>query len=112
MDAGYWFGTIGLLKDSVHRAIVGRIATTALALASDPATASPRPTTFENTSTSLDEAASRLPRTMVSIGGPEAIAATLVGLRTPSGVYSIPWEVAKPSEKFDWQGYLEKLYTK
>lgn len=110
--AAYFVGTIGLIKDEVHRAIVGRIATTALTLASDPTAASARPTTFENTSTSLNEAASRLPRTMVSMGVPMPSPIALVGLLTPSGVSTVQWEVAKPSEKFDWKGYLEKLYTR
>jgi hypothetical protein len=61
-------GTIGGLKDAVHEAIVRRIATTSLALAADPAAAHPRPTTFDKTSTSLDEAVARLPKTMVSLG--------------------------------------------
>lgn len=108
---GYFVGTIGLIKDEVHRAIVARIATTAMALAADP-TASLRPITFENTSTSLDEATSRLPRTMVSMGvplGPSPMG--LVGVLIPTGISTVQWEVAKPSEGFDWQGYLEKLHT-
>lgn len=107
----YFVATIGLIKDEVHRAIVGRIATTAMTLAADP-TASLRPMTFENTSTSLDEAASRLPRTMASMGvplGPSPIG--LVGVLIPTGLSTVQWEVAKPSEGFDWQGYLEKLHT-
>jgi len=115
-DSGYLIGTIGLLKDSVHKAIVRRIATTSMAIASDPALASPWPTTFENTSTSLDEAVSNLPRVMVSMGDPFLMTFPdpgigAVGLLTPSGVSMVQWEVAKPSENFDWQGYLEKLYT-
>jgi len=115
-DAGYLVGTIGLLKDFVHKAIVRRIATTSMAIASDPAAASPWPTTFKNTSTSIEEAASHLPRTMVSLGDPFLMAfpapgIRAVGLLTPSGVSIVQWEVAKPSENFDWQGYLGKLYT-
>ena len=107
-------GTIGLLKDSVHKAIVRRIATISMAIASDPVAASPWPTTFKNTSTSPEEAASHLPRVMVSV-----VLMTFpvpgihtVGLVTPSGVSIVQWEVAKPSETFDWQGYLEKLNTR
>jgi hypothetical protein len=116
-DAGYLVGTIGLLKDSVHKAIVRRVATTSMAIAADPAAASPWPTTFKNTSTSLEEAASHLPRAMVPMGDPFLMAfpdprIRAVGLLTPSGVSIVQWEVAKPSENFDWQGYLEKLYTK
>jgi hypothetical protein len=125
-EAVYLVGTIGLLKDSVHKAIVRRIATTSLVLASDPAAASPRPAAFANTSTSLDDAVSRLPRTMVSLGVP-ALAAlptppagsplptrvvNVVGLLTPTGVSTVQWEAAKPSEGFDWQGYLQELSTK
>jgi len=116
-DAGYLVGTIGLLKDSVHKAIVRRIATTSMAIASDPAAANPWPTTFKNTSTSLEEATSHLPRMMVSMGDPFLMTfpdpgIRAVGLLTPSGVSIVQWEVAKPSENFDWQGYLEKLNTR
>ncbi len=111
-DVVYVVGTIGLLKDSVHEAIVRRIATTSLALASDPSAASLEPLTFEKTSTSLDEAASRLPRTMVSMGVPMPSPIALVGLLIPSGISTVQWEVAKQSENFDWKGYLAKLYTR
>jgi hypothetical protein len=131
-------GTIGLLKDSVHEAIVRRIATTSLALAADPAAAHPRPTTFDKTSTSLDEAVARLPRVieMVPLGVPTPISPILGGLANwplvaapafvlgtlieiivfdggpfrRSGESTMQWEVANPSDNFDWQGYLEKLY--
>jgi hypothetical protein len=137
-DAGYLIGTIGLLKDSVHEAIVRRIATTSLALAADPAAAHPRPTTFDKTSTSLDEAVARLPRVieMVPLGVPTPISPILGGLANwplvaapafvlgtlieiivfdggpfrRSGESTMQWEVANPSDNFDWQGYLEKLY--
>jgi hypothetical protein len=115
--AVYFIGTIGLLKDSVHKAIVRRIATTSMAIASDPGAASPWPTTFENTSTSLQEAVSHLPRGMVSArpSGPSdnifGALANVVDLFTPPIVVIVQWEVAKPSENFDWQGYLEKLNT-
>ena len=108
-------GTIGLLKDSVHKAIVRRIATTSLSLAAGAAVAEVRPTNFDNTFTSLEEATSRLPQTMVSMGIPAAVAirvpvVSVVGILTPSGVSTVQWKVAKPSQDFDWQGYLEKLY--
>ena len=108
----YLVGTLGLIKDEVHRAIVGRIATTAMALAADLTAANLQPITFEHTSTSLDEASARLPQTMVSMGvplGPVPIG--LVGILIPSGTMTVQWEVAKPSEKFDWQGYLDRLRT-
>jgi hypothetical protein len=111
----YLIGTIGLLKESVHKAIVRRIATTSLALAAGPAAEKARPTTFDNTYTSLEEAASRLPQTMVSMGTPLAVfpvpAIAIVGLLTPSGVSTVQWNVTKPSQDFDWEGYLGKLYT-
>jgi len=115
-DSVYLVGTIGLLKDSVHKAIVRRIATTSMAIASDPVAASPWPATFKNTSTSLQEATSHLPRVMVSMGDPLLMSfpdprIAAVGLLTPSGVSMVKWEVAKPSENFDWEGYLEKLHT-
>jgi hypothetical protein len=123
-------GTIGGLKDAVHEAIVRRIATISLALAADPAAARPRPTTFDKTSTSLDEAASRLPQVMVSLGNPSPLAAfpthtpampavgqlirieVIGSMFTVSGISTMQWEVANPSDKFDWQGYLEKLYIR
>jgi hypothetical protein len=116
-EAVYFIGTIGLLKDSVHKAIIRRIATTSLALASDPAAASTRPTTFENTSTSFEEAAARLPKTMVSMGGPWLMASpfpvvTALGALIPSEIATVQWGVANPSDNFDWQGYLEKLYPR
>ena len=124
-DAGYLIGTIGLLKDAVHKAIVRRIATTALALASGPAAAERRPTTFDNTSTSLEEATSRLPRALVSLGDPGLMAfpstpmipavgnvVKIVGATSVSGVSRIQWELANPSEKFDWGGYLQKVYSR
>ena len=113
-DAGYLVTTIGLIKDSVHKAIVRRIATTAIALAQDPA-ASPQPRKFDKTSTSFEEAASRLPQSMVSLGDPTLASfpnrtVSAVGLLTPSGVSTIEWKVADPSGDFDWTGYLNKLY--
>jgi hypothetical protein len=115
-EAVYFIGTIGLLKESVHKAIVRRIATTSLALAAGPAAAEARPTTFDNTYTSLEEAVSRLPQTMVSMGHPSLFVfpdpvVSLVTLLTPSGVLPVQWTVVKPSQDFDWQGYLGKLYT-
>jgi hypothetical protein len=114
--AGYLLGTIGLLKESVHKAIVRRIATTSLALAASPDAEKSPPTTFDNTYASLEEAASHLPKTMVSMGDPSLMAFPIpaigiVGLLTPSGVSTVQWNVAKPSQDFDWQGYLGKLYT-
>ncbi len=111
----YLVGTIGGLKDTVHRAIVRRIATTSMVLAVDPVFIGPLPLQLENTSASLEEAISRLPGTMVSLGAPHLASSSepfymIIGLLTPSEVTTIQWEVAKPSEIFDWHGYLEKLY--
>jgi hypothetical protein len=108
--ASHLVGTLGLLKDEVHRAIVERIATTAFLLAADPA-ASRLPRAFPLTPTALDEAASRLPRTMVSMGVPGPRAIGLVGILVPNGILTVQWEVATPSEHFDWKGYLKKVYT-
>ena len=115
-EAVYLVGTIGLLKESVHKAIVRRIATTSLALAGGPAAAKARQTTFDNTYTSLEEATSHLPQTMVSMGIPSLAAVPVpgvsaVGVLTPSGISTVQWNVAKPSEEFDWQGYLGNLYA-
>lgn len=114
-ESVYLVGTIGLLKESVHKAIVRRIATTSLALAAGLAAEKARATTFDNTYASLEEAASRLPQTMVSMGIPSMMAipvpaVSAVGLLTPSGVSTVQWHVAKPSQDFDWPGYLAKLY--
>lgn len=108
--AGYLITTTGLLKDSVHKAIVRRIAATAIALASGNAL----PATFEGTSISLEEAVSRVPRTLMSFGDPSLAAfpdksVGLAGLFTQSGEKLVQWETAKPSDHFDWRGYLDKL---
>jgi hypothetical protein len=113
-ESGYLVTTIGLIKDSVHMAIVRRIATTSLALARNGAT-SLKPRQFDKTSTSYEEAASRLPQTMISMGNPSLAAfpdraVSVLGLLTPSGVSKVEWRVASPSEAFDWTGYLAKLY--
>jgi len=113
-DSVYLIGTIGLLKDSVHQAIVRRIATTSLVLASSPEATGARPVSFENTYATFEEAAARLPQTMVSMGNPGLMASPhrvvgAVGLLTPSGISRIQWGIGKPSADFDWQGYLEAL---
>jgi len=110
----YLIGTVGLLKDSVHRAIVRRIAVTSLELALHPG-GQPRPTKFPQTSTSLEEAAAPLPTTLVSLGNPVMAASSshvvsAVGLLTPSGIQAVEWHVAEPSEQFDWEGYLRNIY--
>ena len=113
-DAGYLVTTIGRIKDSVHEAIVRRIAETSLAIAARPGERAP-PRRFDKTSSSFEEAASRLPKTMVSLGDPGLASfpdrtVSVVGLLTPSGVETIEWAVAHPSAAFDWAGYLKKLY--
>jgi len=111
---GYLVGTIGLLKDSVDRVIVRRIAVTSLELALHPG-ARPPPAKFPQTSTSLEEAAAQLPSTMVSMGNASMAAfpnhaVSTVGLLTPNGIQTIEWHVAAPSQEFDWQGYLRNIY--
>lgn len=113
-DSGYLVTTIGLIKDSVHMAIVRRIATTSLALAQGGAK-DLQTRQFDKTSTSFEAAISRLPQTMVSLGNPSLAAfpnraVSVVGLLTPSGVSTVEWKVASPSDAFDWTGYLAKLY--
>jgi hypothetical protein len=115
-DAGYLVSTIGLIKDSVHKAIVRRIATTALTIAAEGAAKLP-PEKFDKTSRSFEEAASWLPRTMVSMGNPSLAAfpdrtVSVVGLLTPSGVSTVEWRVASPSAAFDWAGYLARLHRR
>jgi hypothetical protein len=112
-SAGYLATTIGLIKDSAHIHLVRRIATISLALAAEPEV-SPLPSAFKNTSTSLEEAVSDLPSTLVSMGDPNlaafpAGAVSVVGLLTPSGVQTVEWRTANPSGEFDWHGYLSKL---
>ena len=113
-DAGYLVTTIGRIKDSVHEAIVRRIAETSLAIAGRPGERV-QPRRFDKTSSSFDEAASRLPKTMVSLGDPGLASfpdrtVSVVGLLTPSGVATIEWTVAHPSSAFDWAGYLKRLH--
>jgi hypothetical protein len=119
----YLVGTIGLLKDSVHRAIVRRIAVTSLGLALHPGE-KPAPAKFPQTSTSLEEAAAPLPTTMMSLGSPAvavspshtARAAALsrtaaaAALLAPNGIQSVSWQIAEPSGHFDWPGYLHNVY--
>jgi hypothetical protein len=114
-SAGYLVTTIGLIKDSVHIALIRRIATISLALATEPVV-TPLPSVFKGTSTSLEEAVSRLPSTLVSMGDPSLAAfpvpvVSAVGLLTPSGVETVQWTTAKPSQDFDWPGYLGRLST-
>ena len=111
--SGYLVGTIGLLKDSVDRAIVRRIAVTSLELVLHPAE-KPAPAKFPQTSTSLEEAAAQLPSTMVSMGNASMAAfpnraVSTVGLFTPNGIQTIEWHVAEPSQQFDWEGYLHNV---
>lgn len=113
----YLVGTIGLLKESVHQAIVRRIATTALFLAASPTAEKVRATAFDNTYTNFEEAVSQLPQTMASMGVSSMMvvpvpAVSGVGLLTPSGLSTVQWNVAKPTQDFDWPGYLGKLYPK
>jgi hypothetical protein len=113
-NAGYLVTTIGLIKDSVHKAIVRRIATTSLLIAQD-GVKSLQPRQFDKTSTTFEEAASRLPQTMVSLRDPSLVAFRLrtvsaVGRLTSSGVSTVEWTVASQSDAFDWTGYLAKLY--
>jgi hypothetical protein len=113
-NAGYLVTTIGLIKDSLHKAIVRRIATTSMDIAQH-GTPKTQLREFDKTSTSFEEAVARLPRTLVSLGDPSVATfhvrtASAVGLLTPSGVSAIEWTVASPSEAFDWTGYLARLY--
>lgn len=116
-DSVHFVGTIGQLKESVHRAVVRRIAATSLALATAPDGMGAQPGNFENTYPSLEAAAERLPQTMVSMGIPGLMAVPIpvvsaVGLLTPNGISQVQWTAANPSSDFDWQGYLAKLYPK
>jgi hypothetical protein len=113
-NAEYLLTTIGLIKDSVHKAIVRRIATISLEIARNPA-AEKQSSIFDNTSISFEEAVSRLPQSMFSLGDPAPVlspnlTSSAIGLLTPSEISQIKWEAAAPSEPFDWTGYLNKFY--
>lgn len=110
--SGYLVTTVGLIKDSVHRQIVRRIATTALILASGRTPAELPPIDVDNTSTSLDEALSQLPDSLVSMGNPVLVGIPVepvqtIGAFIPSGSNDAPWQAPKLSDDFDWQAYLE-----
>lgn len=107
--AAYLIGTIGLLKDSVHRAIVRRIATTSMHLAPDRGDGNFQQRTFENTYTSFEEAVSYLPPIMVSMG---IIPGPPPSLLIPPKVSRVFWDEAKPSEEFNWNEYLRDLYKR
>lgn len=94
----YLLGTIGLLKDSVHKAVVRRIAESSLYLASGMRGILDRDITFEDTYTSFQEAVSRLPDVMVSI------------LKNRTIESEIFWGEAEPADKFDWNTYLREFY--
>lgn len=105
-DSVMVIGTVGLLKDSIHRSIVRRIASGSLALASQR----PRAPSFEKTYTSAEEAAATLPAHMVSLGHPlSAAAGAVVGLLIPNGIQKVEWQLADRSGGFDWAGYLGRL---
>jgi hypothetical protein len=104
-------GTTGGVKDSVHRAIVRRIATTSTYLAAGPAIANARPQEFAGTYTELDDAIAGLPETLVSMGNPAAMASpspleSVPGLFEISGAQGIPWQAARPPAEFDWSASL------
>lgn len=115
-DSGYLVVTVGMLKETVHRAIVRRVATTSMALASGPGYARAR-TPVANTSTSLEEAVSRLPGTLRTKGnaflmssGSNALLA--IGAVVPQATArNIPWRSAQVEEAFDWPAYLERIYA-
>jgi hypothetical protein len=107
-------GTVGLLKDTIHRNIVRRIATTALSLAAGSTPVAAGSVTFAGTYATLEEAVSQLPQTMVSLGSPGMMAfpdpvVGAAGILTPSGILKVQWEVAEPTQNFDWPGYLSHL---
>lgn len=104
-ESVYLVGTIGLLKESIHKAIVRRIAITSLALATSSAAAKDRSTTFANTYISFEEAASRLPQKMISMRPFWFILWTTI-----PEVSKVQWNLAKPSQDFGWQEYLRKQY--
>jgi hypothetical protein len=116
-SSGYLVVTVGMLKDTVHRAIVRRVATTSLALASEPGHFAGKPVTVANTSTSLEEAVSHLPDTLSTQGnaflmssGSNALLA--IGAAVPQATArNIPWRSTRVGEPFDWPAYLESLHA-
>jgi len=100
------FGTIGLLKDSVHRTIVRRIAESALYLASEAGALS-EPKLPEDTFPSFEEAVSHLPKRMVSMsvpyfpGDPLPLWVVADLLTSPSRVEKVGWAAARPASDID-----------
>lgn len=106
-----YVGTVGGIKDSVHRAIVRRIATTALYLTAEPAAATALPTAYAGTYESLEDAIASLPAVLRSLGNPGAMATpnpveAVAGAFETRGAAAIPWQAARPREDFDWAAYL------
>lgn len=106
-----YVGTIGGLKDAVHRSIVQRIATMSLYLAAGPAIAGSQPTEFPGTYSTLDEAMEVTPAELVSLGNPGAMAhpnpsVAVGGLFAVSAAGAPPWEAARPPADFDWTAFL------
>jgi hypothetical protein len=106
-----YVGTIGGLKDAVHRSIVRRIATTSLYLAAGHAVAGASPTEYPGTYSTLDEAIEVPPEVLVSRGDPNAMASSdpwtsVPGLFAVTAAGGPPWRAAKPPTDFDWEAFL------
>jgi len=105
----YFIGTIGLLKDSIHKAIVLRIATISLYLASGRGDTDDQEKIFKDTYNSFDEAASHLPQIMVSeIMAPGISVSGIPNTQTVTSV--VFWNEADTSEEFNWKEYLREFY--
>lgn len=107
-----YVGTIGGVKDVVHKAIVRRVATTSLYLAADPARTRARPVEFEGTYRALEDAISELPEVMKSMGNAAAMAhpnpaVGMGGLFAVAATGAPPWEAARPPADFDWPAHLQ-----
>jgi hypothetical protein len=111
----YLVGTIGLLKDSVHKAVVQRIAERSALLASQKPATVVGEVRVKSTYDSIEEAAAHLPKRMVSMGNPGLAGlggvVGLVGLAAPRAASEVGWESFMPPAEFDWKNYLGQPTT-
>lgn len=112
----YLVGTIGGLKDSVNSDIVRRIARKSVSLAAEGLQPDSRSPQMDKTAATFEEAARRLPKTMVFMGDAGLMASsitalTIIGAAIPRDVKSIRWESVRSSNEFDWDGYLQRVYA-
>lgn len=114
----YMIGTVGLLKDSVHRAIVRRIIKISIYLASgrgDPGgkqtankeTYSFTQANFMDTYTSFEEALLHVPQQLISV---QSVSPKFINVLGSTVSSQVGWQYAIPPEEFNWKKYLHGLY--